>query len=55
MNELQNPRSEIRNPKEARNLKSETRKSDVRMMFPDSTFGFLSDFDLRISDLPSLP
>ena len=45
---MQNPKSEIRNPKEARSPKSE--KAADRTIFRYSDFGFLSDFGIRISD-----
>src|SRR5688572_2693275 len=41
-----NPKSEIRNPKEFRNPKSES----VAVAFRDSELGFPSDFRTRISD-----
>jgi len=42
-----NPKSEIRNPKEARNPKSE--KGAQPDAFQISSFGFVSNFELRIS------
>src|SRR5260221_13510189 len=46
----QNPKDEIRNPKEDRNPKSEW--IAPRAWFRASAFGFASDFGLRISDFP---
>src|SRR5262245_38937643 len=45
-----NPKPEIRNPKEARNPKSEKARRVLRKSFRISGFGFLSDFGFRISD-----
>jgi hypothetical protein len=50
MEQLLNPRSEGRNPKEARNPKSEF--VSPATVAGHSDFGFLSDFGHRISDLP---
>jgi len=48
---LDNPKPEIRNPKEARNPKLETDGADGAASFQVSSFGFLSDFGVRISVL----
>jgi hypothetical protein len=49
MNE--NPKFEFRNPKQIRNLKSGKRRQAVTLRFVDSDFEFVSDFEIRISDL----
>src|SRR5580765_6763007 len=46
----ENPKSEIRNPREARNPKSE-KPARAKASLRISVFGFLSDFGIRISDL----
>jgi len=45
---ITNPKSEIRNPKEIRSPKREMRR--YAHVIRISTFGFLSDFGIRISD-----
>src|SRR5436190_8310396 len=50
MNTSTNPKSEIRNPKESRNPKSEKAMRVLKAPFRISVFGFLSDFGIRISD-----
>ena len=51
--DLQNPKSEYRNPKQIRSTKSETTKSRTPTwrFVCVSYFGFVSNFDIRISDL----
>jgi hypothetical protein len=50
-----NPNLEIRNPKQNQNPKSECPKQDM-FAFEILCFGFVSDFEIRISDfLPLVP
>jgi hypothetical protein len=49
--QIRNSKSEIRNKLEIRNLKLETGTQVSNFGF--RTFGFVSDFDIRISDLAS--